>query len=329
MCIFPSRPPVSLAQRTTDSPRWADGVLSITAGAVLGIVMVVAGVLFVQHYGFALFFGAPFGMGTLTAFLFNRNYPSSLRQTTLVTIAMFVSTVGALFFLAFEGAICIAMAIPLGAAICLLGAAVGRTIALRRSAAVQPVLPLLLLLPLAAVFEPAALTTGGLHEVRSAVIINAPPGRVWPRVIAFSPIAEPRDAIFRLGIAYPTHATIEGTGVGAVRYCYFSTGAFVEPITTWEPGRRLSFDVTSSPPPLRELSVYSAVSPPHLDSYLRSRRGEFRLVPLDGGRTRLEGSTWYEVDMAPQLYWRYWSDLLIRRIHHRVLDHIKHEAEAS
>jgi hypothetical protein len=84
--------------------------------------------------------------------------------------------------------------------------------------------------------------------------------------------------------------SLAGAGVGAVRYCNFSTGPLVEPITYWEPGTRLGFDVLRSPDPLRELSFYSNLSPPHLHGYLRSRRGEFRLIALPGGRTRLEGA---------------------------------------
>ena len=139
-------------------------------------------------------------------------------------------------------------------------------------------------------------------------------------------MAEPADWFARLGIAYPRNAHIDGTGVGAIRYCEFSTGAFVEPITVWEPGRRLAFDVTSSPPPMREFT-FRDIHPPHLDGYLRSRRGEFRLVPLPGGRTMLEGRTWYEIDMAPEWYWRVYADWLIHRIHTRVLEHIRTEVE--
>ena len=65
---------------------------------------------------------------------------------------------------------------------------------------------------------------------------------VWPRVIAFAPMDAPRDLIFRAGVAYPVRAYIDGAGVGATRYCVFSTGAFVEPITRWEPGVALAFD---------------------------------------------------------------------------------------
>lgn len=73
---------------------------------------------------------------------------------------------------------------------------------------------------------------------------------------------------------------------------------------------------------MHEWSPYHDVVAPHLYGYLRSRRGEFRLVPLAGGRTRLEGSTWYELDLFPRGYFALWSDALIGRIHARVLAHV-------
>jgi hypothetical protein len=108
----------------------------------------------------------------------------------------------------------------------------------------------------------------------------------------------------------------------------FSTGAFVEPITAWEPGERLSFDVVESPPPLEELSLWR-IAPPHLTGYLEPVRGEFRLIRLPGGATRLEGSTWYEQRLRPEGYWVLFSDLVIRRIHVRVLEHIRLEVESA
>jgi len=69
------------------------------------------------------------------------------------------------------------------------------------------------------------------------------------------------------------------------------------------------------------------VNPPHLDGYFRATHGEFRLTPLPGGRTRLEGRTWYEVRMAPQAYWTIYADVIVRSIHERVLRHIKTLAE--
>src|SRR5688572_18242603 len=123
---------------------------------------------------------------------------------------------------------------------------------------------------------------------------------------------------------------MEGTGGGPMRHCEFSTGPFVEPITTWDEPRRLSFDVVSQPMPMKEWSPYKFVNAPHLHDALRSQRGEFRLIALDGGtRTRLEGSTWYVLDMAPNAYWRVWSEWLLHSIHDRVLAHIETLSEAS
>ena len=51
------------------------------------------------------------------------------------------------------------------------------------------------------------------------------------------------------------------------------------------------------------------------------------MTALPDGRTRLEGTTWYEQSIWPQAYWQPWSDYLIHSIHERVLQHIKAEAE--
>jgi hypothetical protein len=134
--------------------------------------------------------------------------------------------------------------------------------------------------------------------------------------------------MFTAGVAYPTHAEIVGSGIGAVRHCNFSTGTFVEPIKVWDPPHRLAFAVTEQPSPMRELSPYD-IHPPHLDHYLVSRRGEFRLDPLPDGRTRLTGTTWYTNRMWPSAYWYQWSDYIIHKIHRRVLVHIKELSEAE
>jgi hypothetical protein len=124
-------------------------------------------------------------------------------------------------------------------------------------------------------------------------------------------------------------ARIDGEGVGAVRNCEFSTGPFVEPITTWDPPSRLAFDVRSQPPSMTELSPYRNVKAAHLEGYMVSKRGEFRLIPLPGNRTRLEGSTWYTLAIFPEMYWTPWGEALLHSIHGRVLAHIKQLSEAD
>jgi len=306
--------------------RLRSAILASTAGVAIGIVATVLLVTFREVYSAGLFLGVPFVMGAATAFLFNRGYGASVGETVSVTALTFVVAGLTAVLFATEGVICIMMAFPLATGAGMTGAVVGRTISRHRQNELPPAVFALFVLSAGAAAAPPP-DGGVVFEVRSEVEIAAPPEQVWPHVIAFDPIPEPSDALFRLGVAYPQRASISGDGVGAIRHCVFSTGAFVEPITAWDPGRRLSFDVVAQPPPLRELSPYRNLSPPHLDGYLRARRGEFRLVALPGGRTRLEGSTWYVLEIGPEMYWRLFSDYFIQRIHRRVLDHIRTEVE--
>ena len=229
-----------------------------------------------------------------------------------------------LVVVAFEGLLCIAMALPIAVPLSLVGAAVGRAIALCCPTSVRQALLVVVVVPVLAAFESRPELP--IHEVRSSIEIGAAPAVVWERLLAFGEIADPPEWLFRAGVACPIGARIEGAGVGAVRFCEFSTGAFVEPITVWDPPRRLAFDVAQQPPPMIEWSPYD-IHPPHLDGFLRSRRGEFRLVELPGGRTRLEGSTWYTLDIHPGPYWRLYADFLVSEIHERVLRHVQRRCE--
>lgn len=303
-------------------------MLGCAAGVGVGVVMVGPIAIGASGYGAVLFFVTPFVMGAVSAFLHNKDHARSLGNTVIVGIVTVALAGAAILLFALEGALCLLMAAPLAIAAGVVGATMGRAIALRTAGPGAHIAIMLLALPLLAAAE-SAVDHAPLREVLSVVEIDAPPEAVWPNVIGFSELPPPSRLEFELGIAYPQRARIEGTGVGAVRHCEFSTGAFVEPITQWEPPRRLSFDVVAQPPPMHEWSPYEHVHPPHLDGYLMSRRGEFRLVPLDGGRrTRLEGSTWYTLAVFPTPYWTLWSDALIHAIHERVLTHIRSLSEA-
>jgi hypothetical protein len=235
---------------------------------------------------------------------------------------------GSLLLFAFEGVVCLAMAFPIALVTALLGGWVGREIALRAPA--QPATALLTawLVPLLGM---RGATHGPLpvFEVASSVVVDASPDLVWRHVVSFPDLPSPREPLFRSGVAYPIRAVITGRGVGAIRRCEFSTGAFVEPITTWDAPHRLAFDVDASPAPMVEWSPYRGVHPAHLDGYFRARRGEFRLVELPGGRTRLEGRTWYTIDIHPAPYWRLFADPIVHVIHRRVLEHVKRLSESD
>lgn len=332
MCVIPSAPASEVQSGTHAIARagWPVALRAIASGLAvglgIGLVMVVLSVYALETYGLALFFGTPFVIGAATAFVFNRRSLATLGQTMQLVMLTMAMIAGVVLMVKIEGVLCLAMAAPLGLGISAMGGVLGRRIAMHDP---QPALGMwigLAVLP-ALAMDDARQPASALREVRTAVVVDAPPMVVWERVLAFPPLAEPGELLFRLGIAYPQRAEIQGTGVGAIRYCVFSTGAFVEPITHWEPGVRLSFDVTEQPDALQEWSPYANISAPHLDGYFKSRRGEFRLVALPDGRTRLEGSTWYEMRLEPAAYWALIGDVIIARIHKRVLEHVRDVAE--
>lgn len=225
-----------------------------------------------------------------------------------------------------EGLICILMALPILALSGSIGGMLGCLS--RGDDPVEPgdrrahLLWLLVFLGASYSLEIAVATPRRYLPTTTTIDIAAPPEVVWRHVIAFSEITGDVELPFRLGVAYPLRARIEGEGVGAIRYCTFSTGEFVEPIEVWDPPHRLAFSVQAMPPSMEELSPYD-LHPWHVDHLFKSRYGQFVLEPTADGGTRLSGTTWYSHGMAPEFYWRPIADWLVHRIHRRVLEHVQ------
>jgi hypothetical protein len=324
LCVLPSRDQVaSPAPQAARATRVRAALRAAAPAAALGVVAVCVSVLALDSYLAVLFVGSPFALGFVAGYR-----AEEVEIAILAALLALLLAAGALLLLALEGVVCLLMAAPLAILLAVLGALLGRGVARIHRLRPSHALTLLLALPLLMGVEKAG-PGAPLREVVSVVEIDAPPAQVWPRVVGFTELPPPHELVFALGIAYPMRARIEGEGVGAIRRCEFSTGAFVEPITVWDPPRRLAFDVASQPEPMHETSPYRVVHAPHLLDGLRSERGEFRLIELPAGRTRLEGRTWYRVQMAPQAYWGLYADRLIHAIHARVLAHVRTLAEAD
>jgi len=296
--------------------------------AILGALVFGGGALLLSggFYGLELFVMVPLFLGALAECC--RRSPSGGGAAGVGALTVFVAN-AALLVLGQEGLICIAMSIPLTVPLGAIGAyltyAVGRSQVPGNEAAT-----FFLLLPLGAGALDLDLTAKPpVYEARTSVEIAAAPEQVWKYVVAFSEMPPPEEWFFKAGIGYPERVGIEGSGVGATRYCEFSTGPFVEPITIWDEPRLLEFNVTESPASMHELSPYGEVSPKHLHGYMISKRGQFRLTPLGNGHTLLIGTSWYQHGLWPAQYWRLWSDAIVHRVHLRVLNNIRTLAEAD
>ena len=323
----PSRPATAGAAPSPGDARvrLRAGLMGVGAALAITIPTVLIGVYLRRQYSAGLFLGTPFSIGYVSAYVFNSHQAQSEGHTLEVALLAVALAGGAMLVFALEGAVCIALAFPLAALLALPGAILGRAVALRSVAPLPRASLGALLAPVVVLVSPGQRAPS--HEVVTVIEVNAPPAVVWRHVVAFPSLAPAREWPFRAGVAAPMAARIVGRGVGATRYCDFTTGSFVEPVTVWQEGRRLGFDITAQPPPMREWSPYRDVNPPHLDGYFRATHGEFRLSPLPGGRTRLEGRTRYVVSLFPQAYWTLPAGRLVAAIHERVLRHIKAMAE--
>jgi hypothetical protein len=303
-------------------------IFAITITCVTGWVFAFLATHIYVDYALGLFVWLPAAMGALSTTLYafkNTVSKQSCRNVAFLTLLIFCA--GLLTF-AFEGLICIIMAAPIGLFFTWLGYLLGYQIV--KSSIINPQLLSVFLIISVPVFMGFEYTDKDkkedLRAVTTSITINAPAAKVWQIVIAFPQLDSPTELLFKAGIAYPINAKIDGKGVGAIRHCNFSTGSFVEPITTWQEPNLLRFDVAEQPATMKELSFYK-LHPNHLHGYFISKHGQFKLTCLANGNTLLEGTTWYYNKIKPNIYWNIWSDYIIHKIHERVLDHIKEVSE--
>lgn len=319
-----------------------------TAALLASIVVFILGLYateWVGHYGYSLFVGLPGAVGFLSVLLLSG--PARRVFFCGVGVALIPLVGGTMLFLLTgnEGFICLIMAAPVVLAFAVIGTAVAylllvaitflsdRANALGCGSGKGPraYSTVLVLLPLtiALSVEPRFLPHPPTRMVHSSVVVQGDIASVWATVVAFPEITSPPGGVFNYGIAYPIRATIEGTGVGAIRRCTFNTGDFVEPITAWEAPRRLAFDVVENPLPMKEWSFWGDIDTPHLHGFMVSERGQFQLTEQAGATVLLEGTTWYHQNLWPNAYWGAISDRIIHQIHGRVLEHTKEVVEGD
>lgn len=311
------------------SRRWESAIWAAVTAMVLAMPVVWIATIVERTYGWVLFVVLPVVVGIQATVLLARREP--IRRSDALTVSVLaIALFGiALLMLAFEGVICLAMAMPIALPLAMIGGLIGYEIH-RLQAAAHPVTMLLLFaLPaFGPTLERALRLRPGTFTVTTEIELAAPPERIWQTILQESRLAPPKQLLFRAGVAYPIESHIEGSGLTATRYCDFSTGKLVEPVLIWDEGRQLRFTVASNPLPMQEWTPYAQIHPPHLDGFLVARQGEFLITALPGGRTRLAATTWYQHHLWPAHYWRGWSDYIIHQVHGIVLENIRERVQA-
>src|SRR5258706_8080153 len=218
LCVLPSR----VSGDVPEGPhrtRLFDQVipespLGSAAMSLLIVLPVTAGLAWLsaaklQSYGWGLFVGLPFFLGLASALIHGTRRPRSLSACLGVAAIASVLLAGLLLALAFEGVICILMAAPIALALAAFGGFVGYLIQRRpeggRDAGAVGS-SLVLLMPGRFGAERFAGAEPSLLEVKSSVVVDAPPDRVWQHLVAFAGLQPPTELLFRAGAAYPLRA---------------------------------------------------------------------------------------------------------------------------
>lgn len=311
--------------------KWGVAAAAALLTAALGFVPAWFSTEAVRTYGFVLFLGLPFVCGFTATLLYSIPAPRRLGEALGVMTLSLVFLGSGLLVKAIEGLVCLVMAFPLawlfGAAGVLTAQGLeGLWREWRKSKAALGILLALGLFP--AMYGESRLSRPTpSRTVTTTLDVAADPVTVWRHVPACSGLPPPRELVFRLGFGCPVETRMDGSGVGAERACVLSTGVMRERVTVWEPGRRLRFEVLSTPCSMREISFYHGLEPPHVHGCYAMREGEIRLLPLPGGGTRLAGTSRYEQRLWPAAYWMLYSDQVVHSVHRRVFGHIKTLAE--
>lgn len=278
-------------------------------------------------YGLTVFVLIPLLIGFLPPFILGQLRSITLSDAYKYSFSTLGIIIVCLLLCAIEGLICIAMVLLPAIFLVWIGSYIGFILSERNQPPNKIAVFIVALSSIGSMSFDHTRENTNLIAVKTTVIIDASIETVWNNVVTFDKIDQPTDWLFKTGIAYPTHATIKGRGNGAIRYCNFTTGSFVEPITNWQEPNFLQFDVARQPAPMNEFNPFWDIHPKHLDGYFVSHRGQFRLIKIGENKTKLEGTTFYTLDIMPQFYWQMWSDFIIHRIHLRVLNHIKNVSE--
>jgi hypothetical protein len=283
------------------------------------------------NYAWTLFVGVPYFIGFFTTVVLRFWSRVEFRVCyRAAAVAAGVFALAGLVF-GFEGLICMLLALPLALPLVVLGAWMGYA-ALHRADFVDPThTGVFLILALAGALwaEGRQRWVAPIFTVSDSVTISVPSDAVWSSLIGMGPLGQPKDLLFRMGVACPQRVDIYGTGEGAMRVCTLSTGQLHERITAWEPGRLLRWDSISTPPPLKELNPFVDTDPPHLHGFYRSVGGQFELQSLGPERTQVTRSSSYQHQVFPAAYWRIWSDYVASRGHVHVLGVLKQSAEGA
>ena len=230
---------------------------------------------------------------------------------------------------AWEGAICVVMALPLTLAFASLGGAIAGYMAQRRQLRSNQIACFALLPFLLAPAESLLPAPVQIRTVHNQITIHASPATLWrniERVPAIAPQELAPTWTHGLGFPRPVEATLSFEGIGGVRHASFERGlVFVETISRWEPEHRLAFSIhaDSEHIPTTTLDEHVTIGGRYFDVL----DGEYVLQPLDNGNTVLHLMSHERLSTDFNGYAGLWTDAVMSSLQQSILQVIQHRCE--
>ena len=276
----------------------------------------------------------PIAIGVLTVFF----APPARRASIVYAIfmpwlSMFIAAVLA-GVLAFEVAICIAMALPIMFLMASAGGIATWFIVTRAGRPQTQIIGALLLAPyLFAPLESMIPPSDSYHTVQTQIEINANEATVWQNIIRVSEI-QPGERHFSMlfdvfGAPRPLEARLGSDGFAAMRQGIFQGQLkFNERITAWEPGHRLDFAIeaqnNSVPNPMVSLSPWHEIGG---DIFSVPEAG-YTLERLPNGHILLHLSSTHRLTSRFNDYGGMWTSWGMSEFQNQILQVIKARCEA-
>lgn len=169
-----------------------------------------------------------------------------------------------------------------------------------------------------------------IYYVKSEVIIDATPKKIWSNIVEVQTIGlkEYNSGFFNsIGIPRPVSATVDKKELGGQRIGNFEGGLrFIETITTYHENQLVSFDIKIDPETVRQ-----KVFDQHVlnGKYFNFVNAKYELTDLKNGKVKLTLSSSYQLTSTINFYGKFWGDIILTDFQNRLLNVIENRCETK
>jgi uncharacterized protein YndB with AHSA1/START domain len=298
--------------------------LVLATGLLSAVVLYCSGMALEKSYQPAIFC-SPFFVGAIVGLFSYRNPVRGSIYTMLVALAVAVLTLR-------EGVVCCLMALPFVLPITILGAVCGSTLRryVRGRRALAALWSLLMLTAVTWQAIEGALDEPPhhpLHRAASAIVIDAPPERVFAALTSRDlEVRADWPWFLRIGLPMPSRLHVDRPGDGGSVTGTFSQGVARGHVTEWVPNRALAYsidryEIVDLPFHITRLgrSPSYGLRAERVEDWLTIVSTRFDLRPLPSGATELRREIVWRRHLAPALYFGWLQQTIIQRGQDRLL----------